>query len=164
MKNGKHLSIWGVGPVYCLICAALTAAGIIARNMCWLDSGAVPAWDVPMTIVGVALLLAAAFLYYQAHLRTKLFDHVRQNHLVTTGVYAWVRNPVYSAIMLACTGLLLMAYNLWLLLLPPLFWVLMTAMLIPTEEKWLRELYGQEYADYCARVNRCIPWLPKKTA
>ena len=25
------------------------------------------------------------------------------------------------------------------------------------EEKWLRELYGQEYEDYCKRVNRCIP-------
>ena len=164
MKAAKHLSIWGVGPVYAMICAVLTAAGIIARNMGWLASGDVPAWDVPMTIAGFALLLAGAYLYYEAHLRTKLFDHVRQNHLVTTGVYAWVRNPVYSAVLLVCTGLLLMAYNLWLLLLPPVFWALMTAMLIPTEEKWLRSLYGQEYIDYCARVNRCIPFPPKKTA
>lgn len=162
MKDRNHLSVWGVGPVYALICGLLTAAGIILRNMGWLDSGDVPALDVPMTLLGFALLLAAAYLYYQAHLRQKLFDHVRQNHLVTTGVYAWVRNPVYSAAMLLCTGLLLMAHNLWLLILPPLFWALMTAMLIPTEEKWLRSLYGQEYEDYCARVNRCIPWLPKK--
>ena len=162
MKDRNHLSVWGVGPVYALICGLLTAAGIILRNMGWLDSGDVPALDVPMTLLGVALLLAAAYLYYQAHLRQKLFDHVRQNHLVTTGVYAWVRNPVYSAAMLLCTGLLLMAHNLWLLILPPLFWALMTAMLIPTEEKWLRSLYGQEYVDYCARVNRCIPWPPKK--
>lgn len=162
MKDRNHLSVWGVGPVYALICGLLTAAGIILRNMGWLDSGDVPALDVPMKLLGFALLLAAAYLYYQAHLRQKLFDHVRQNHLVTTGVYAWVRNPVYSAAMLLCTGLLLMAHNLWLLILPPLFWALMTAMLIPTEEKWLRSLYGQEYVDYCARVNRCIPWPPKK--
>ena len=162
MKDRNHLSVWGVGPVYALICGLLTAAGIILRNMGWLDSGDVPALDVPMTLLGFALLLAAAYLYYQAHLRQKLFDHVRQKHLVTTGVYAWVRNPVYSAAMLLCTGLLLMAHNLWLLILPPLFWALMTAMLIPTEEKWLRSLYGQEYVDYCARVNRCIPWPPKK--
>ena len=152
MKESKHLSVWGVGPAYALICALLTAAGIILRNLGWLDSGSVPAWDLPMTIAGLVLLLAGAYLYYEAHLRMKLFDHVRQNHLMTTGVYAWVRNPVYSAAMLVCTGLLLMAYNLWLLLLPPVFWALMTAMLIPTEEKWLRELYGQAYADYCRRV------------
>lgn len=162
MKNHKHLSVWGVGPAYTLICALLTAAGIILRNTGWLDSGSVPAWDLPMTIAGFALLLAGAYLYYAAHLRMKLFDHVRQNHLVTTGVYAWVRNPVYSAVMLVCTGLLMMAYNLWLLLLPLVFWALMTAMLIPTEEKWLRELHGQAYADYCERVNRCIPWPPRR--
>ena len=162
MKNRKHLSVWGVGPVYTLICALLTAAGIIVRNMGWLDSGSVPAWDVPMTIAGFSLLLAGAYLYYAAHLRMKLFDHVRQNHLVTTGVYAWVRNPVYSAVMLVCTGLLMMAYNLWLLLLPPVFWALMTAMLILTEEKWLQELYGQTYTDYCRQVNRCIPFPPRR--
>lgn len=163
MKKEKHLSIWGVGPVYGLVCGLLTAAGIAMRNLGWLDSGAVPAWDVPMTIAGFVLIAAAAVLYGGAW-RAKLFDSVRQNHLVTTGVYAWVRNPVYSAIMLLCTGLLLMAYNLWLLLLPPVLWALMTAMLIPTEEKWLRNLYGQEYVDYCARVNRCIPCFHKKNA
>ena len=30
------------------------------------------------------------------------------------------------------------------------------------EEKWLRDLYGREYEDYCKRVNRCRPWLPAK--
>ena len=31
-----------------------------------------------------------------------------------------------------------------------------------TEEKWLLSLYKQEYADYLKRVNRCIPWPPRK--
>ena len=31
-----------------------------------------------------------------------------------------------------------------------------------TEEKWLLDLYGQDYADYRKRVNRCIPWPPRK--
>ena len=46
----------------------------------------------------------------------------------------------------------------------PLFGVgpIMTIFLKNTEEKWLSELYGQEYLDYCKRVNRCIPWSPKK--
>ena len=162
VKERKQLSVWGVGPVYALISAALTAGGIIARNLGWLDSGAVPAWDVPMTLAGLVLLIAAVGLYLWAHVRMRLFDHVRRNELVTTGPYAWVRNPVYSAILLLCTGLLLMAYNLWLLLLPPVLWALMTAMLIPTEEKWLRALHGQAYADYCERVNRCIPWPPRR--
>ncbi|MBE5796263.1 MAG: isoprenylcysteine carboxylmethyltransferase family protein [Clostridiales bacterium] len=162
MKERKHLSVWGVGPAYAVICGLLTAAGIIARNLGWLDSGAAPELEVPMTVLGAALIVAGVVLYLQAHVRTKLFDQVRQNRLITTGVYAWVRNPVYSGAMLLCTGLLLMAYNLWLLVLPPVMWLLMTGMLMATEEKWLREMYGEEYVAYCARVNRCIPWFPAK--
>jgi len=29
--------------------------------------------------------------------------------------------------------------------------------MINTEEKWLKDLYGKEYIDYCKEVNRCIP-------
>ena len=41
-------------------------------------------------------------------------------------------------------------------------WRLTRSSLKNTEEKWLANLYGQEYIDYCKRVNRCIPWLPRK--
>jgi len=38
----------------------------------------------------------------------------------------------------------------------------MTIFLIYTEEKWLKDLYGQEYIEYCKKVNRCISWFQKK--
>ncbi len=44
------------------------------------------------------------------------------------------------------------------LILPVLDWLIMTVALINTEEKWLLDLYGDEYASYKKRVNRCIPW------
>lgn len=40
--------------------------------------------------------------------------------------------------------------------------VYMTVFLINTEEKWLRKQYGQEYENYCKKVNRCIPWFSKE--
>ena len=42
----------------------------------------------------------------------------------------------------------------------PLFGVgpYMTITLINTEEKWLLDIYGDEYEAYKKRVNRCIPW------
>lgn len=30
-----------------------------------------------------------------------------------------------------------------------------------TEEKWLADLYGREYVEYCKNVNRCIPIFKK---
>lgn len=41
-------------------------------------------------------------------------------------------------------------------------WIIMTIVLKNTEEKWLLDLYGKEYADYKKRVNRCIPWKRKR--
>lgn len=61
-----------------------------------------------------------------------------------------------------CTGVLLIVHNLWLLILPFIFWITMTIMLVNSEEKWLMDLYGQEYIDYCKKVNRCIPWFSRK--
>ncbi|MBQ3937315.1 MAG: hypothetical protein II722_09680 [Ruminococcus sp.] len=54
------------------------------------------------------------------------------------------------------------AHNPFLLVIPALFWSEMTIVLKRTEEKWLTELYGQQYTDYCKKVNRCIPWFEKK--
>lgn len=38
--------------------------------------------------------------------------------------------------------------------LPLVFWLFMTVLMKETEEKWLKDLYGAEYEDYCRRVNR----------
>lgn len=46
--------------------------------------------------------------------------------------------------------------------LPVVFWPFLTALMKRTEEKRLLERFGQEYADYCRRVNRCIPWFPRR--
>ena len=55
-----------------------------------------------------------------------------------------------------------MWHNAWMLILPLLDWVIITIALINTEEKWLLDLYGEEYAEYKKHVNRCIPWIPRK--
>ena len=44
---------------------------------------------------------------------------------------------------------------------PVIDWLIITVALINTEEKWLLDLYGDEYAEYKKHVNRCIPWKRK---
>ena len=50
-----------------------------------------------------------------------------------------------------------MWHNLWLLILIPAHWVILTIVLKNTEEKWLLEVYCNEYSDYKKRVNRLVP-------
>ena len=80
---------------------------------------------------------------------------------MTTGIYGLVRNPILSGHLLVNTGVLLWAFNWFLIILPFLYWLYLTVLLRATEEKWLQALYGREYTEYKKLVNLCIPWFPK---
>ena len=157
-----HLPILGVGPLYVITIVLITIISIIFSatrfipvitftNMRWI-----------FILIGILCFAIGITLWLRAVIIDKLDTHIIKNELVTTGVYAYVRNPVYSAFMFVCTGVLMIYGNLVLLLLPIIYWGFMTVLMKSTEEKWLEDLYGQEYIQYLQRVNRCIPWKRKK--
>ena len=82
---------------------------------------------------------------------------IQTSELKTTGIYARTRNPIYFSWWLSSIGITLTMHNMWLLILIPIQWVIITVVIRNTEEKWLYEIYGEAYKDYCARVNRWIP-------
>ena len=65
--------------------------------------------------------------------------------------------PTYGAAPYLYITLLVLNLTGWLLILIPIQWVILTVVIRNTEEKWLYELHGEAYKDYCARVNRWIP-------
>ena len=159
----NHLPILGVGPLYVITIVLITIISIIFSatrfipvitftNMRWI-----------FILIGILCFAIGITLWLRAVIIDRLDAHIIKNELVTTGVYAYVRNPVYSAFMFVCTGVLLIYGNLVLLLLPIIYWGFMTVLMKSTEEKWLEDLYGQEYIQYLQRVNRCIPWKGKKS-
>ena len=161
MEKG-HLPILGVGPLYVITIILMTVISIILSatrfipvitftNMRWI-----------FILIGILCFIIGITLWLKAVIIDRLDTHIIKNELVTTGVYAYVRNPVYSAFMFVCTGVLMIYGNLVLLLLPIIYWGFMTVLMKSTEEKWLEDLYGQEYIQYLQRVNRCIPWKRKK--
>ena len=93
---------------------------------------------------------------------SRIDSKIKTNTLATDGIYAHVRNPIYSAFLFACSGAVLLTCNLYLLILPPVYWLYLTIFIKLTEEKWLLNLYGKEFEDYCKRVNRCIPSIWKR--
>ncbi|MDY2726304.1 MULTISPECIES: methyltransferase family protein [Anaerostipes] len=92
-----------------------------------------------------------------------MFENISENILIQDGVYGWVRNPVYSAAFFISMGAVCMTNRLLLLVVVGMIcWSYMSLLLVVTEEKWLRELYGKQYEAYFHSVNRCIPWFSKK--
>lgn len=161
----EHLPIYGVGPYYGAGIIVVTIIGIVLSVIGRMESGKIENTGIKMAFifVGIVIFLLGLFVWKVAALGSKSIDkYIESNTLCTIGVYSIVRNPCYSGIMLMCTGFLFMAHNLWLLILPVVYWISMTILMKCSEEKWLKDLYGQAYIDYCKKVNRCIPWFPRK--
>ena len=76
---------------------------------------------------------------------------------MTTGIYAYIRHPIYSAFLYIATGIILIGQNFFLFFLPVIFWAFLTIAMKNTEEKWLVDLYGDDYIEYSKKVNRFIP-------
>ncbi len=82
---------------------------------------------------------------------------VERAQLVTRGIYALVRHPLYTSVIAMSIG--------WALVWGSRPALLVSALLVPffhakacREERWLRDRFP-EYADYQRRVSRFIPWF-----
>jgi len=82
-------------------------------------------------------------------------------HLVVSGLYRYVRNPMYLAVVSAIFGQALLFGNPRLLTYAALVWLAFYGFVLAVEEPMLRSSFGAEYADYCAHVRR---WLPRRSA
>lgn len=162
MNKKEHLPLYGVGPFIIYGQFIITAVSIALTYIFDIKYPTFGILNIPLKITGILLIAFGIYLDLSAKIKSKLFNKVKENKLITDGIYSIVRNPVYSCALIACTGAVLIANDLILLIVPVICWAYMTVFLIKTEEKWLKELYGQEYVSYCKKVNRCIPWFPKK--
>lgn len=158
----EHLPFFGPGPLYVAVIIAITVAAFLCQNKPAFIAGYVQLLKTPLMILGILLILFGVYLWIKAVVLDKIDNNIKINKLVTTGAYAWVRNPIYSAFMLICTGVILIIGNLFFFVLPILYWAFLTILMKHTEEKWLLKMYGEEYRTYCHKVNRCIPWFSKR--
>lgn len=160
MREKKHMSYFGVGPVYVTLILIITVVGVYISKMECFSAGILSIMKLPLYISGVILIALGVILWVQAALISQIDKNIANNKLVTTGAYAWVRNPIYSAFAIIFTGVLCLQNNLFLLIFPFIYWILMS-ILVKKEEVALEKTFGQEYLLYKSKVNRCIPWFPK---
>jgi len=77
--------------------------------------------------------------------------------LVTEGIFAHCRNPLYVGNLLVILGLFMIHNNPWIYALGGGFVIVSYMAVVAAEERYLHDKFGREFADYCARVPR---WLP----
>ncbi|WP_138160541.1 methyltransferase family protein [Peptoniphilus catoniae] len=163
MKSKEfRMPVFGIGPLYVITCLILTIVALCLHFKGYLYKGELSKGKIFFIITGILLILLGIYLWVQAVIVQKINKKVKENKLITTGAYSIVRNPVYSAFIFLFTGILLLTANYILLILPFIYWAFLTILMKNTEEKWLKNEFGKEYAIYLNEVNRIIPWIRKK--
>lgn len=115
-----------------------------------------------LRLLGAALGLAGLLVYsialHDLGASWRLgFDRTGPGPLVTGGIYSRMRHPIYVAFDLLFVGTFLVLNRSVFLLLALLMVPLLDAVM-RREERFLTELYGDAYRDYCSRVARYFSW------
>jgi len=113
--------------------------------------------------IGVALfgqLIRAAVIGLDYIKRGGLNKQVAAEHLVTSGIFAHCRNPLYVGNLLILCGLLILYGNLWAALAGVVFFFGSYSAIIAAEEEFLAGKFSNEYVEYCKQVPRWLFRLP----
>ncbi len=113
-------------------------------------------------IAGFVLMLAG--ITFRAHSAGYLAGAhttttVNADYVCTSGPFAYIRNPLYLGNFIIGLSLCI-AFNEWYgYLVFALHFISVYSIMIPYEEKFLADKFGEKYTEYRAHVRRFIPRL-----
>jgi protein-S-isoprenylcysteine O-methyltransferase Ste14 len=113
-------------------------------------------WIIAGSLIVIGLALAAAGIRNFSRAATPVPTNQPVRALVTTGVHAWTRNPIYLGMFLLYGGIGLAARSPWTLILTLPLAITIRYGVVAREEAYLERRFGAAYRAYKARVRR---WL-----
>jgi len=141
-----------------------TVVGLVPWWLTRWRLGQPVAYWVPVRVIGVLLLLGGAAVLVQAFVRFVTEGRgtpapvAPTAHLVVGGLYRYVRNPMYLAVVASIVGQALVLWQPVLLGYAALVAVAVAAFVLGYEQP---TLYGQFGAEY-ERYRRAVPgWWPR---
>jgi protein-S-isoprenylcysteine O-methyltransferase Ste14 len=160
--GGRWLA--AAGSVIFFAAAPCVVAGLVPWWLTgWRSATPLPLWD-PLRVLGGVLTIGATVVLLSAFGRFVVegigtpAPVAPTHHLVVGGLYRYVRNPMYIAVVSAIIGQALLFGQLGLLLYAAVVGVLMGAFARWVEEPTLVDRFGAEYAEY----RRAVPgWWPR---
>jgi protein-S-isoprenylcysteine O-methyltransferase Ste14 len=153
-----------LGSLVFFIAAPGTVLGLVPWSLTkWQFEPAF--WNVPQSRwIGAALVAAGLIPLVSAFVRFA-WDGLGTpapiaptKHLVVTGLYRRVRNPMYLALLIVLVGEALLFADIRVAIWGLLAWIASFVFVVVYEEPTLHKTFGAEYETYCANVPR---WRPR---
>lgn len=104
--------------------------------------------------IGWPLLVTGILLTAWCVRAVNAIDIAKPGTLITTGPYAFSRNPMYLAWTMIYLAGAVLVNTWWLMILLPALALFTHYFVVKREEAQLERLFGERYRDYCARVRR----------
>lgn len=142
---------------------AYALAGAVAQHVLARKGGAGAVRKVAggaVAAASVVLIAGSIQRFRDTGTTVEPFRPEQASALVTDGPNALTRNPMYVGMAGLLTAHALARGGVLPALPVAVFVALIDRVQIQPEEAALRELFGQEYDAYCARVPRWLPGLP----
>lgn len=117
------------------------------------------------TCYNIGIALTAAGIAFAVWARVHLGANwsrsvtVKQDHeLITSGPYRWVRHPIYTGLIVGLSGAVVAIGEVRGLV---AFALIVVALLrkLRMEEAWMREQFGEGYAEYSKRTAALVPGI-----
>lgn len=108
-----------------------------------------------LRVVSIAIMAAGVAIW--AWSVTLIVTRVPRGELITTGPYALVKHPLYTAVALLVLPWLGLLLNTWLGALVGVVMYIGSRMFAPAEEAALSRTFGTAWTEYSKAVK--IPWL-----
>jgi len=139
--------IWTAGAV-----GATYGLGQMLPQVWFVRSGLLSVLGIGL--IGLGLLLMVLAVAVMTRHRTTVIPHLQASHLVTSGIFARSRNPIYLGDVLVLGGFVAWS-GVWpaLPLIAGLVWVLTIRFILP-EERRLGSKFGQEFDRYMQSTRR----------
>ena len=155
-----------IGSALFFALAPLTVAGLVPFWISrWHFAVKSLAW-IPVAMVGTLLITIGILVLLDSFARFALkglgtpAPVFPTRHLVVSGLYRYVRNPMYLAVTAVIVGQALVFANFGILEYGGAVWLAFHLFVRIYEEPTLRRSFGAEYDAFCAVVPR---WIPRAT-
>jgi protein-S-isoprenylcysteine O-methyltransferase Ste14 len=152
----------GPGIILVYLPLAITRFRIPANELAWHEV----AWQrwIAAAIIGIGLVPLLESIVRFVHMgRGTLMPQVPTEKLVVSGLYRFVRNPMYVGDLTVLAGEALLFRSYWLLVYALFVWVVLDAFIRKYEEPTLTRRHGSAYDAYTRQVRRWIPRLRSMT-
>ena len=138
---------------------------LYALNSPWMQALAIPlpGW-LRWAGFGLGLASLALWTWTQAMLGKEWSAQLqlrKEHHLVTTGPYAWVRHPLYTAMLGWAASLALVTAN-WVFAALAALSIVGVVARVPREEQMMIDEFGDEYRAYMQTTGRFSPRLARR--